>query len=418
MLEHYYARGADLVRFRSIPGSEYLDALAEHLHSEGYDRKTAQSYLRWSAGFLKCVAECGIGHRAIRESHLAAFLDDAPRTNATGKNPSGIWTCIRASLNHLKRILEAELGSLVPEPPSTPARESLLAYEIYLRDVCGFRAGTIDERIVFMREFLKETFGDGPLEFQGMDPAGIPLHVERQAREHKLRSATHLATAYRSYFRFLQFHGVPVSHLVNAVPAVKVARGAISGHSILSDTQVESLLAAYDHDTPKGQRDYGMLLCMLDLGMRSSDVSALSLDDLDWRESTILIPNVKQRHPYRLPLPKRVGKAISDYLHKGRPNSEFRNVFLRHKTPVRPMQPRSVQSATQHAYLRTGLPESWHGCHILRRTAATRMHRKGVPMKEIADILGHRSIDITAKYAHVDAASLTDLPLPWPKGDE
>jgi len=45
---------------------------------------------------------------------------------------------------------------------------------------------------------------------------------------------------------------------------------------------------------------------------------------------------------------------------------------------------------------------------------ATRLLRGGATLKEIADILGHRSIDTTAIYAKVDLARLTRVGLPWP----
>jgi site-specific recombinase XerD len=53
------------------------------------------------------------------------------------------------------------------------------------------------------------------------------------------------------------------------------------------------------------------------------------------------------------------------------------------------------------------------GTHVLRHTAATRMLRAGVSMKEIADVLGHRSIDTTTIYTKVDLDALAAVALPW-----
>jgi site-specific recombinase XerD len=50
----------------------------------------------------------------------------------------------------------------------------------------------------------------------------------------------------------------------------------------------------------------------------------------------------------------------------------------------------------------------------LRHTAATRLHRRGAALKEVADILGHRCLDTTALYTKVDVARLTAVALPWP----
>lgn len=57
----------------------------------------------------------------------------------------------------------------------------------------------------------------------------------------------------------------------------------------------------------------------------------------------------------------------------------------------------------------------WTGAHALRHTAATRLLRAGASLKEIAEILGHRSIDTTAIYAKVDDVErLAGVALPWP----
>ena len=45
------------------------------------------------------------------------------------------------------------------------------------------------------------------------------------------------------------------------------------------------------------------------------------------------------------------------------------------------------------AYERAGLKEQCSGTHIFRRTVATTMHQRGATLKEVADILGHKSIN-------------------------
>jgi|TARA_R110002124_G_scaffold280013_1_gene452988 site-specific recombinase XerD len=45
---------------------------------------------------------------------------------------------------------------------------------------------------------------------------------------------------------------------------------------------------------------------------------------------------------------------------------------------------------------------------------ASRLLRTGVPMKDIADVLRHRSLDTSAIYAKVDLTKLSAVALPWP----
>jgi site-specific recombinase XerD len=53
--------------------------------------------------------------------------------------------------------------------------------------------------------------------------------------------------------------------------------------------------------------------------------------------------------------------------------------------------------------------------HVLRHTAATRMHRRGATLKQVADVLGHLCLDTTALYIKVDLERLTAVALPWPE---
>ncbi|WP_287060081.1 tyrosine-type recombinase/integrase [Mesorhizobium sp.] len=73
---------------------------------------------------------------------------------------------------------------------------------------------------------------------------------------------------------------------------------------------------------------------------------------------------------------------------------------------------KSVKRAVLASYRRCGWMRT--GVHILRHSMASRLLRTGAPMKEIADILRHRSLDTSAIYAKVDLTNLGALALPWP----
>ena len=75
-----------------------------------------------------------------------------------------------------------------------------------------------------------------------------------------------------------------------------------------------------------------------------------------------------------------------------------------------------VRGVFRRAYAEaTGCTQSV-GTHILRHTAATRMRSEGHSFKDIADVLGHQSVDTTAIYVKLDIESLRTVALPWPGG--
>jgi site-specific recombinase XerD len=54
------------------------------------------------------------------------------------------------------------------------------------------------------------------------------------------------------------------------------------------------------------------------------------------------------------------------------------------------------------------------GAHLVRHSLATELVSQRRPINEVADLLGHRSIDTTAIYVKVAVPQLADVALPFP----
>ncbi len=182
---------------------------------------------------------------------------------------------------------------------------------------------------------------------------------------------------------------------------------------MLSPAQVDELLSAFAEPMPSLRRAYAMVRCLADLGLRACEVARLRLDDIDWRAGTLRLARGKSRRDDILPLPAQTGRAIVDYLTLERPATTNRAVFVRHVAPYdAPIRVGVVRRAVMAAYRRCG----WTGVrvHALRHSMASRLLLEGTPLKEIADILRHRSLDTSAIYAKVDTRRLAAVALPWP----
>lgn len=81
-----------------------------------------------------------------------------------------------------------------------------------------------------------------------------------------------------------------------------------------------------------GLRDYAVLMALAKLGLRASEVAALSLDDIDWQSGSVLVHG-KGRRQAMMPLRHDVGAAIVAYIRHGRPASPCRRLFLRMLAP-------------------------------------------------------------------------------------
>jgi integrase len=223
-----------------------------------------------------------------------------------------------------------------------------------------------------------------------------------------------VAGALRSFLRYLQFHGLRGSSLIAAVPIIRGWRLSRLPKA-MTEKQRQDFLSEFDRSTATGRRNYAMVLCQLDLGLRVSEVARLRLDDINWREAIVRIEVAKTGRARELPLPVRVGRAISQYFRNGRPSSSDRHVFLRHRWRHGvAVGPDVIRRVIYRTFAKMKGCEHLRGSHVLRHTAATQMLRNGASLKKIADVLGHRSMNTTVIYAKVDLRTLAAVALPWP----
>ena len=223
-----------------------------------------------------------------------------------------------------------------------------------------------------------------------------------------------LITSLRAFIRFLSFSGECRDDLAIAIPAVAHWRLARLPRC-LSAEEVDRLIAASNGTTPGRLRDRAILLMLARLGLRSGDVAALRLGDIDWNNGTLQVTG-KGRYQVRLPLPQDVGDALLRYLDCRPANVATDHVFMRSNAPCRPFASGDgVSSVVKHALKRANIDTPARGAHLLRHTAATEMLRNGVPLDQAGLVLRHRSIDMTAYYAKADVALLKQIAQPWPE---
>ena len=90
-------------------------------------------------------------------------------------------------------------------------------------------------------------------------------------------------------------------------------------------------------------------------------------------------------------------------------------LFVIHRAPIgQPLKPIGIRGIVVRYAARAGLAELIRGTHIIRHSVASSLINAGASIKDIADLLGHRSIDTTAIYAKVNMRSLAEVAMPWP----
>lgn len=274
----------------------------------------------------------------------------------------------------------------------------------------GLSAMTADEYVKRVAAFLALWRPDGNVVIAELDGRGVLGTVRAAADSVPAPSLRCMVTGLRSFLRFLHATGMSSVSLVAAVPALKTwPRSALP--STVPPGDARRLVAGCDRATARGRRDAAVILVLLRLGLRASEVARLGLDDVDWRAGEVTIRGKGGRSDV-LPLPVEVGEAIVAYLRGGRPSSSSNSVFLTVTAPIRPLSADGVGTLVYRACQRAGVARV--GPHVLRRTLATETLRAGAPMSEVAQLLRHADQATSSIYASADAAAVAALAQPWP----
>lgn len=169
-------------------------------------------------------------------------------------------------------------------------------------------------------------------------------------------------------------------------------------------------------NTAKGRRDYAMLLLASRLGLRASDIAALSFENILWERMEISLIMYKTGKTITLPLLPEIGNAIIHYVQNGRPNVESRKVFISAKAPYEEATTNTVKYAIRSIIEDSGVAISnrHHGSHAMRHSLATRLLENGETMPVISAALGHQSTSTTMGYLKVDLKSLKKCALEVP----
>ena len=234
----------------------------------------------------------------------------------------------------------------------------------------------------------------------------------------KPSSAGRYVTSLRNFFRFLEYKGCPVSPSVLNPPLVPADRGRAKVPVILSPDEEIRLRSHYKADNEAGRRSRIIILLMLDLGLRCSEVSSLQMADICWNKGTLWVRRTKNRHARELPLSQEIGELLEDYVINHRPHLAEPRLFLR-KTfngQYTAMSCESVRGVIRRALKKEQIQGWWKGTHTLRRTAASKIYNTGNSLKITADLLGHESLDSTKQYVRVSFSLLREAAMPWPGG--
>jgi integrase len=395
------------------PLSALVPAYISRLQRGRYATHTCERGLNAVAHFAHWMSMCHLPACLLDEGCIDQFLRyHLPRCDCLGgalRTPSEA----HAALVPMLEILRAEGVIARPSAPTGPIADELRSYDAHMRDARGLVTGTRTDRLRIVERLLVSRFAGRPVAVGELRTDDIRQFIANQLDALGTTSnAITIASTLRAYLRYRATCGDAVQPLL-AVIASPAHWSMASLPRALKPEEADRLLGSFTSALPSPHRGYAVVRLALDLGLRGIEISRLQLADIDWRQGTVTLKRTKSRRQDLLPLPMTTGRALEAYLRHERPKTSDPAMFVRRLAPHdEPIGVDAIRRIIRDAFQRAGIP---HGRgHALRHTVACRIVNQGGSIKEVADVLRHRSLNTSMIYAKLDHGALSGVALAWP----
>jgi len=412
MLERYFVRPETVDRIlASWIGPEierYVAWLADH----GYSDRSVLRRVPLMVAFGEFAREGGAQTVADLPAHVdrfvAEWMEGRPGTRRGGQQ---IAREVRGPIEQMLVVAIPGFADSGRSRRRDPFADALPGFFDYLTGERGLRPGSLRayrHHLVRFEDYLTRI---GVQALSELAPAMLTAFVaERAATGLSKATVRDGCGVLRVFLRYAHREGAVASDLSGVLDRAQFYRLSSIPRSISWD-EVALVLAGVERRSPSGKRDWAILMLLITYGLRSREVAAFTLDDIDWKRERLRVPERKAGHSTAFPLSSSVGEAIADYLKHGRPETTSRRLFLRAVAPLEPIGPAAVSSRARHYLLKAGIDVPRPGSHTLRHTTVQRLVDADFTLKTIGDFVGHRSARSTEIYTKVAVGPLREVVL-------
>ncbi|MDA2926822.1 site-specific integrase [Acidobacteria bacterium AH-259-G07] len=414
MLELYYVRPDTVDRIRTCWISGAIESYVSWLSEREYSYKTISRRIPLLVRFGEFAREGGAQSLEDLSAHVDSFIAHYLRKQVRGgraraKRRKQIAKEVRIPI---EQMLSVVLADFVPagrqRRPENPFQDWAPGFFDYLRREKGLRESSLEYYTHYLRLFASYLEAIGLKDLHHLSPpilSGYAVELSRRLAWSSVRSA---CGVLRVFLRYLYRERCLERDLSATVQHPQVYRLSTIPRSITWD-EVRRMLEAVDRRTPVGKRDYAILLLLVTYGLRAQEVASLTLENVDWRQERLRVPDRKAGHSTGYPLSALVGQAILDYLQAGRPKTTHRQVFLRSMAPRAPLTHSAISGRASHYLHKAGIAVSRAGSHTLRHSCVQRLVEAEFSLKIIGDYVGHRAPSSTLIYSKVDLEALREV---------
>lgn len=386
---------------RSLHAAE-LKAFARWLGGECYPPPVVQRHLLRLEQVLPRLAESALGAEQLH----AAFA-------AVGRGVPSRPLVFNATERVYARYLLAA-GRLRRQTDRSPHAELCAAYQRQLLELRGLSLSAREHHATTVCDFLARGLGDAQ-DLGALTSTDIERFVALRSRELSRHSLQHVVGHLRSFLRFCRDQGV-IDRPLDAIETPRTYRGELPLQA-LEWSAVQALIRSIDVRSRAGYRDHCILHLMAHYGLRPSEVVALRMDSIDWDAAVLHVVQRKTRSDLFLPLAPQTLHILRRYLDSERlaHGTGHPELFLRARCPSGPIERWAIGDIFKKRVREAGIELPGRNVYRLRHTFAMRLLTRGVGVKAIGDLLGHRSLESTCAYLRLDVEMLRGVALEVPQ---
>lgn len=390
-------------RYESSPFRDELNEFCSWLMHAGYSKHTTGRHL---CRLLQVLKQTRLSVSGPRSAALLHRVFGRGCTNTRRSRPFGAteWA--------YSQFLRSQ-GRLLETRPTQDALSKMRdRYCEYLVDVRGFSPNTVANQLVTISEFLRGALRAGG-SIAGLTRRHVDRYLAKKSAELTRQSLRQKVGHVRGFLRFAAGKGL-LRERLDVIDTPRIYRDEMPPRALPWEL-VQRLLRSVDRSSKAGWRDYVILHLMAFYGLRASEIAGLRVDSVDWLAKTCRIEQRKNHADLVLPLSDQTIALLQRYVARERGSDSRPSLFLKVIGPSGGMDFRCVCEVFYGRAARSGLSLAGYSSYCLRHAFAMRLLQRGVGVKAIGDLLGHKSMEATCWYLRLDTDALRPVALPLPR---
>ncbi|SDC92045.1 MULTISPECIES: tyrosine-type recombinase/integrase [Halanaerobium] len=214
---------------------------------------------------------------------------------------------------------------------------------------------------------------------------------------YKASSRNRVLFVFRSFYNFTQEEHITDEHLAKDLKPIKTRK---KERVYLTAEEVAELVDKIDHQIVKTA-----VQTMYYSGLRVSECTNLTFDDLDLKNQVLHVRQGKGNRDRDVPICDELLEILTDYLKNIRPNISSNYVFATKRSG-------ELSGAYINRKLKEAVEElNWNKmvtAHVLRHSFASTLVKNDINIYKIQKLLGHSNISVTSLYAHSNIDDLSE----------